>query len=105
MRPFKRGKSYRLPPTLTATVVPGKRRREVQTVNESLLEQLTNNLWSERKHFPKNSLLKLSFLPLEEMFWLEQKRRGDELKKLHRIAVLQKSRDSKHARCLSSIHN
>ena len=94
VKPFKRGKSYRLPPALTTTAVPGKRRREVQTVNESLLEQLTNNLWSERKHFPKNSLLKLSFLPLEEMFWLEQKRRGDELKKIQRIAALQRSRDS-----------
>ena len=94
VRPFKRGKSYRLPPALTATAVPGKRRREVQTVSEALLDHLTNNLWSERKHFPKNSLLKLSFLPLEEMFWLEQKRRDDELKELHRIAALQRSRDS-----------
>ena len=91
-KPFKRGKTYRLPAALSATAVPGKRRRDTQPVESGLVEQLTSSLWSERKHFPKSSIVRLSFLPLEPAFWQEQRRRGDMLKRLHKLAALQRSK-------------
>ena len=90
-KPFKRGKTYRLPPALTASAVPGKRRRD-QPVGSGLVEHLTSSLWSDRKHFPKSLILKLSFLSLETAFWQEQKRRGDLAKRLQKLAALQRSK-------------
>ena len=91
-KPFKRGKTYRLPPTLSAIAVPGKRRRESLPIGNGLVEQLTSHLWSERKHFPKSLIVRLSFLSLETVFWQEQKRRGDMAKRLQKFVALQRSR-------------
>ena len=91
-KPFKKGKTYRIPPSLQVTAVPAKRKREPQTETIGLIEHLTHNLWSGKNQFPKNSLLQLSFLPLEQKYWEEVKRRGEALKKLQRNAALQRSR-------------
>ncbi|KAI6661543.1 Condensin-2 complex subunit H2-like isoform X3 [Oopsacas minuta] len=92
LKPFKRGKCHRIPPNLMTSSGPGKRRRDVQPATCGMLDQLTDNLWSEKKHFPKNTLLRLSFLANEDMFWIEQKRRSDEAKKYQKTTALQRSR-------------